>query len=276
VRMRQIGGGPTVEDSIRALVAQLVPENTLPPIDPTACLRAYNVEGVEAASLPYAGRLIMVGERYRIQYSAGMSKERRRFTIAHELCHAIFANSGRGWPRTGSELEEICERFAAELLMPRWAIEHAWSSHGCDVTSFRDTADKFAVSWTALACRLAEFGLAIVLREEAGVWRPLPRVAKKIDWNVLMNCIPDAMQCPGVLPGCSTVRRVVGPQWGSGRLGLLLPMRRGTEAGGPMHESPELTAAELAVEMAAVRAAIDRGLARYYEQAIATSNARLV
>ena len=47
-----------------------------------------------------------------------LTRTRRRFTLAHELGHAVFEWSGRR-PQPSVELERLCDKFAAEFLMPR-------------------------------------------------------------------------------------------------------------------------------------------------------------
>ena len=52
-----------------------------------------------------------------------MNRGRRRFTIAHELGHAVIEGLGSGRPRHGRELETICNMIAAELLLPRKVVQ---------------------------------------------------------------------------------------------------------------------------------------------------------
>lgn len=44
---------------------------------------------------------------------------RRRFTIAHELGHAVLEKTAPYMPHHGRELESICDRIATEILVPR-------------------------------------------------------------------------------------------------------------------------------------------------------------
>ena len=71
------------------------------------------------ARLPISGELRKEDQGLVIVYSSSLSPARRRFTIAHELGHAVFEGTGPRCPRYGRELEEICNLLAAEFLMPR-------------------------------------------------------------------------------------------------------------------------------------------------------------
>ena len=68
--------------------------------------------------LPISGELRKRGDELVVVYSSSLSPARRRFTIAHELGHAVFEGTGPNSPRYGRELERICDLLAAEFLMP--------------------------------------------------------------------------------------------------------------------------------------------------------------
>lgn len=83
---------------------------------------------------------------------------RRRFTIAHEIGHAMLhdlAHHHRDDTFTGSAQEIQANRFAAELLMPDWMVGPASMSSG--MTSSR-LAALFGVSQEAMNYRLRTIG----------------------------------------------------------------------------------------------------------------------
>jgi IrrE N-terminal-like domain len=81
-----------------------------------------NVTGITYEEIPFSGELRPSNGGFTIVCSVHPSSARRRFTIAHELSHAIFEKSGSNCPRTGAELERLCDMLATELLMPRRAF----------------------------------------------------------------------------------------------------------------------------------------------------------
>jgi len=96
-----------------------------PPIDVEYLVSQLGVDQVTEADLIEDGRMVRSGDRTNIIVRAGLSRERRRFTIAHELCHVLLADTSSELVATrhiiGSDEEErFCEDFAAALLLP-WA-----------------------------------------------------------------------------------------------------------------------------------------------------------
>jgi Zn-dependent peptidase ImmA (M78 family) len=92
------------------------------------------------------------------------SHARRRFTLAHELKHLLDYTSapvihkglGYGDPaRQAQQIENICNHFAACLLMPRMWLKRAWFNGIQDVTAL---AGLFGVSEEAMSKRLTFLG----------------------------------------------------------------------------------------------------------------------
>jgi hypothetical protein len=113
-----------------------------------------------------AERLIIVNSSEAM--SGDTPIRRHRFTIAHELghwiCHAqqnvgkrqpIYCRSRDLSQDADRDLEREVNVFAAELLMPEYAVRQAWRENG-DVA---DCASRFGVSPTAMHWRLFTYGL---------------------------------------------------------------------------------------------------------------------
>lgn len=90
---------------------------------------------------------------------------RRRFTLAHEFKHILdhsvanvaYVHLGRGdAKRRGRQVEQICDHFAACLLMPRMVVKRAWASGIQDIEAL---AGLFKVSCAAMQVRLDYLGL---------------------------------------------------------------------------------------------------------------------
>jgi hypothetical protein len=127
-----------------------------PPTDLEALARRLNVSGFEAEEMPISGELRRYGNQFRVIYSSYLPSTQRRFTIAHELGHAVFAMSGPNYPRGGDEVERICDKFAAEFLMPTAEFQ---SKLGRELTanSILELATIFKAPLYATAIRAAEF-----------------------------------------------------------------------------------------------------------------------
>ena len=101
--------------------------------------------------------------RWLIAVNRDDSPTRRRFTLSHELKHIIdhpfmrvlYADRlGRIDQRRA---EEMCDYFAACLLMPRPWVKYAWTTLTQDQTQL---AAYFRVSPAAMARRLSDLGLS--------------------------------------------------------------------------------------------------------------------
>ncbi len=75
-----------------------------------------------------------------ILVSAERPSGRRRYTCSHELGHHVFGHGthleelGGGAVSTWSPQEYLANRFAAALLMPKLAVESAFSCRGWSIT----------------------------------------------------------------------------------------------------------------------------------------------
>lgn len=88
------------------------------------------------------------------------SRERARFTVAHELGHWILEKTHDPVYCQAHALqdrveERLADRFAAALLMPADAVLHYWLKG----EAFTSLAARFDVSYEAMHWRLVELGL---------------------------------------------------------------------------------------------------------------------
>src|SRR5262249_44160125 len=119
-RLRSMANGvERVEDAVHVVAQELLEGIECPPTDLEAVGERVNVRSFVAEDLPISGQLRRGANGFTIAYSVHLSQSRKRFTIAHEIGHAILEGTGPGSPRFGSELERICDMLATELLMPR-------------------------------------------------------------------------------------------------------------------------------------------------------------
>jgi len=108
-----------VEGSIISLVEHLLRDVTCPPTDLDMVMRRCNIVNCELDhDLVVPGEIRQTSDGLKIYLTPGLSTGRERFTVAHEVGHAIFESTGQRCPRRGEELERLCDKIATELLMP--------------------------------------------------------------------------------------------------------------------------------------------------------------
>lgn len=114
------------------------------------------------AGWPTSGMSVKAKSHWRIVLKADEPRQRQRFTLAHEFKHVlddpvIDATHGHLKPhRRDQRAEQICNYFAACLLMPRPWLKHDWYGGLQDVDAL---ARRYYVSREAMRRRLRDLGL---------------------------------------------------------------------------------------------------------------------
>jgi Zn-dependent peptidase ImmA (M78 family) len=150
------GNPPDIDIAIQVVAEKLLEDVPHPPTDLEVLAQRLNVIGFDAEEMPLSGELRRERNQFRVVYSSYLPLPQRRFTIAHELGHAVFAMSGPKYPRAGEEVERICDMFAAEFLMPTTEFQ---TKLGHDLTAERllELANIFKAPLYSTAIRAAEF-----------------------------------------------------------------------------------------------------------------------
>lgn len=112
---------------------------------------------------PVSGATQWSHGRWLIVLNGSETKGRQRFSLAHEFKHILdnpFVDVL--YPATsamsaGERAEQVCDYFAACLLMPRLWVKRAWTREGDQ--SVRSLARRFEVSHAAMTVRLRQLGL---------------------------------------------------------------------------------------------------------------------
>jgi IrrE N-terminal-like domain len=149
------GTASSVEEAISIVAGKVLSDVSHPPIRLETLLEKLRISEIKTEGIPHSGELRPENGRFTIVCSTYLSPVRRRFTIAHEMAHAIFELSGPNCPRKGFELERLCDMLATELLMPRGIfISHAGTN--LDADRIFELARTFQTSLAATAIRCAE------------------------------------------------------------------------------------------------------------------------
>lgn len=173
----------TLRQMIPARPLTLSEAYTLAELQATRMLRLIGAQDVpvdvgKIAELPKIE--VRVEPRHRMTYLAGFSQwtrgkwlivingssveGRRRFTLAHEFKHVLdhttgeanYAGLGHGdKQKHDKQIEQICDYFAACLLMPAPAVKKLWYS---GIQKVDDLALHFKVSSSAMKIRLTYLG----------------------------------------------------------------------------------------------------------------------
>jgi hypothetical protein len=167
--LKLAAGSRTVEEAIEIVAKQYLQDVACPPTDLDSIGTKLGITGFESADLAGSGELRKDGDGLRVFYSNYLSVERRRFTIAHELGHAVLERTGTHVPRFGKELERLCDMFAVEVLMPKERfVEYALG----EVSTQRilDLARQFRTSVAATGLRFSElYGVSVFACQDSRV-----------------------------------------------------------------------------------------------------------
>jgi hypothetical protein len=155
-RLLQLAGNPSsVEEAVQIVANRLLEAVPCPPTDLETIYPRVNVIGCHSAEISGSGELRRDVDGLKIVYSPNLSLSRRRFTIAHEIGHAVFETTGPRCPRSGDEVERLCDMIATELLMPRARFLET-VDRDISLDKIMAVARLFQTSITATAIRFAE------------------------------------------------------------------------------------------------------------------------
>jgi hypothetical protein len=155
-RLRTLAGNPSsVEAAIEIVAARLLEGIQCPPTDLEAIRPRLKITQFCAEDIAGSGELQRNGDGLKVVYSSTLSSTRKRFTIAHEMAHAIFESTGPNCPRTGVELERLCDKIAAEILMPKRVFLSVLGRE-ISVKRILELSQLFRTSVSATAIRCAE------------------------------------------------------------------------------------------------------------------------
>jgi len=167
-RICRLTGKSIVEEAVVEIARRLTDGLRQVPVDLNRIFPRVRVNACRQDSdLMVSGELRASPENcFEIVFSADQPRSRQRFTIAHEIAHAVFEHTGSHCPRRGKELERICDMIATELLTPKHLFREKVRSV-IDLDEVRHLAKAFDVSFTSAAIRCSDvFGTLICQVED--------------------------------------------------------------------------------------------------------------
>lgn len=112
---------------------------------------------------PTSGMAVRARSHWRIVLRADESRQRQRFSLAHEYKHVLDdpvihrLHNHLSPERRQERIERLCNYFAACLLMPRAWLKRDWCN---GIQRSQELARRYYVSTEAMTIRLSELGLA--------------------------------------------------------------------------------------------------------------------
>lgn len=218
--------------AVRQTVRQLLGNDTGIPIDLLSIAKRLNVRSVLEESLPFDGMLRKEKNRLVIKLNSHSPPLRRRFTLAHELGHVLFADSEpptalqRGRTCRGDEVERLCDVAASELLMPEDSSRRFFDNHGISPDSVSNFAGRFAVSLQAAARRVLDLrltgGTFLLLRQqEEFYFSQLWRAGRlRLDSPIFLPSLKDC------LTGHNSIKQRVFVETADGQIAVEMEARR--------------------------------------------------
>jgi Zn-dependent peptidase ImmA (M78 family) len=144
-----------------------------PPVSERLVSELPRVQVERMRGLPASGASQWASQRWLVLLNASEPRERQRFSLAHEFKHIVdhrFADLIYAkFPALDRArmIEQLCDYFAACLLMPRPWVKRAYFS---GVQSIPELARAFEVSQPAMQVRLNSIGLVDPTPRCIGDW----------------------------------------------------------------------------------------------------------
>lgn len=138
-----------------------------PPVDLSCIYKRFNIPEPRRVSLPGLQGLLVNPELGMILINSRDIPTRQRFTEGHELMEMLFSvlPTGTGWAArrkvgmfSRSAKEQLCNRGAAELLMPTESFGLRVGQAGVSYETAKALALEYSVSETAALVQMARVG----------------------------------------------------------------------------------------------------------------------
>lgn len=138
--------------------------------------KRFGVRRIRFEAIPCDGVLIPSGDDYEMVISESAPPNRQRFSIAHELAHALIhrlipdtrrlATRSVFMPPGDVAEERLCDAIAGALLMPRDRVLSRFMNRPVNVPLLREIAASFRVSIASATVRVGE-----LVGKKFGLWQ---------------------------------------------------------------------------------------------------------
>lgn len=165
-QLREYENSGTVDTAIERLATAYLANVQTQPTDLESLFLRLRIKAVQHARTRNAGELRRDGDGYRILVNANATAERARFTVAHELAHAILAAELPRVPTRScrnEQLESVCDALAGALLMPKGSFRQALGQPPT-LRALIDAARTHMISLHAAAIRAEELTGCVTFR----------------------------------------------------------------------------------------------------------------
>jgi hypothetical protein len=161
------GNPETIDDAVQLLVGKVLQGISVAPTDLDGLRQRLSISDCHAEDIPFSGELRRKGKERTIVYSVHLSRDRRRFTIAHEMGHVLLEMAGLPLPHSGTAIERLCDKFAAEILMPKSVFLDRLGD-AVTINRLFDLKRTFQVSLVAIGYRCFDFQRVSAFEVENG------------------------------------------------------------------------------------------------------------
>ena len=226
--LARVAGVENPEQAMHLLVAQLLEEaeQTSPPTNLPLVASFQNIAGVDEATVLGAALIVRMGTAFRVVVNRDDTRERQRFSVAHEICHTLFphflgvtalADADIGVFSKTSEEEWLCDIGASHLLLPPGLVHEAALAMPHDIQGLARIAGTFGASLEATAIALAGLNVwpcGVVVFEEAGDIADATVQDEQPSLRTQAVCLPAALKRRFFIPLKRPVR-TDGPIYGA-------------------------------------------------------------
>src|SRR5258706_3381805 len=123
-----------------------------PPFDPFKLARLFNINIAPNESI-YDARILIVNDKFQIEYNPYQNPTRINFSVSHELGHILFSDwhetvRNREEDKVGElwELEFLCDIAASEILLPYAEFAQEANSLPLNMNSLLEISNKYQAS----------------------------------------------------------------------------------------------------------------------------------
>ena len=133
-----------------------------PPTDLAKFGESLGVVEVERKELKVDGMVLPKGSGYKVILNSNRAAK-SSFSLAHELAHIIIQSGAlakaqfRGATRSHKQLENLCDKIAAEILMPEEQFRDHMDRLGLELSNVPNLKRIFDTSFESTAIRFADF-----------------------------------------------------------------------------------------------------------------------